>query len=170
MLTYYDTTALAETRVIATLMQDKDFARRMAAGMEAAYYKGQKQEVPVFLAPGEDTATVMMSLFEEKVAINLAAFYALECGTSYFVQKNDATPSNVLTSILNDSLPEADKRIFKRFANATWKAGQAFRDLNRIERENFIPFNLLSEEEKEKDWNQIKWAASLVLPKIKGLK
>jgi hypothetical protein len=47
----------------------------------------------------------------------------------------------------------------KRFANATWKAGQPFRSLDRITRKTFTCFDLLPPEEVEKDWMQIKAAA-----------
>jgi hypothetical protein len=53
--------------------------------------------------------------------------------------------------------------LFSRFANATWKAGQPFRGLNRIERETFTPFFFLSETDIDKHWVQIKAATAKVL-------
>jgi len=144
---------------IKALMQDKQYAFEMAKHMEAAYYLGQKKEVPPFLSSSEDSATIDKSPLEEKVAINIAGFYALECGLSYLAYSEGKIPSDILKLIVNDSLSQNDKQLFERFANATWKAGQPFRSLDRITRDNFIPFDLLSKEEIEKDWVQIKNAA-----------
>ena len=47
-------------------------------------------------------------------------------------------------------MSEADKLIFARFANATWKAGQPFRDLKRITRATFTPFYFLTEADIER--------------------
>ena len=135
----------------------------MAMHMEAAYYTGQQQAVPPFLKPGEDTATVKKASEEEKIATNLAGFYALECGLSYLATAEKKLPSAVLQSILNDSISSDNKRLFERFANATWKAGQPFRGLSKIERKTFTPFDLLPAEEIEKDWVQIKAAAEMVM-------
>lgn len=54
--------------------------------------------------------------------------------------------------------------IFARFANATWKAGQPFRGLNRITRPTFTSFYFLGEADIEKDFVQIKMAAEKLLP------
>jgi hypothetical protein len=148
------------------LLKDKSFALEMAKHMEAAYYAGQQQAVPPFLKPGEDTSTIAKSVKEEKIATNLAGFYALECGVSYLATAEKKLPSAILKSIVNDSISADHKKIFERFANATWKAGQPFRGLNRIERKTFTPFDLLPPEEVEKDWVQIKAAAVMVKGKI----
>ncbi|HRO45559.1 hypothetical protein [Agriterribacter sp.] len=151
---------------LKALLQDKSFALEMAQHMEAAYYTAQQQEAPVFLKPGEDTATITKSLKEEKVATNIAGFYALECGLSYLATAQQKLPSVVLQAIVNDSLDAKNKKLFERFANATWKAGQPFRGLDRITREVFIPFDLLSKEAQEKDWVQVKAAAEKLLQSL----
>ncbi len=151
---------------LKTLLQDKSFALEMAQHMEAAYYTAQQQEVPAFLKPGEDTATISKDVKEEKIATNIAGFYALECGLSYLATAQQKLPSAVLQAIVNDSLDAKDKKLFERFANATWKAGQPFRGLDRIKRDVFIPFDLLSMEEQEKDWVQVKAAAEKLLQSL----
>jgi len=55
-----------------------------------------------------------------------------------------------------------DKVLFERLANATWKAGQPFRGLERSSTKNFTLFKFLPPEEIEKDWNQIKAAAEML--------
>jgi len=155
-----------QLKKISALMQDKEYAFGMAKHIEASYYTSQKKEAPPFLKPEEDTVTIDKSVFEEKVAINVAGFYALECGLSYLAASQNKTPSDILKSIINDSLPQKDKELFERFANATWKAGQPFRSLDRITRNIFVPFDLLSKEEVEKDWVQIKTAASEIKKRL----
>lgn len=53
------------------------------------------------------------------------------------------------------------------FANATWKAGQPFRNLSRITRDTFRPVTLLNEEELKKDFVQIQAAAAKLLEAMK---
>ena len=144
---------------LSELLQSKEFALQMAKHLEAAYYEGIHQPVPEFFKDREDTATLQKSLREEKIAINLAGFYALECGLSYLATAKNEVPSDVIKSIKNDKLSKEDKEIFERFANATWKAGQPFRSLDRITKKTFTCFDLLPPEEVEKDWTQIKAAA-----------
>ncbi len=150
----------AQLQKLSELLQSKQFALQMAKHIEAAYYEGIHQPVPEFLKEGEDTATFQKSFKEEKIAINLAGFYALECGLSYLATAKNAVPSDVLASITNNGLNKEDKEILKRFANATWKAGQPFRSLDRITRKTFTCFALLPREELEKDWMQVKAAAA----------
>ena len=140
---------------ISQLMKDKAFALEMAKHLEAAYYLAQKKPVPPFTSPDDDTATTEKNVFEEKVATNIAGFYALECGLSYMASAQHQLPSEVLQSIVDSSITEENKQLLERFANATWKAGQPFRSLDRIERDIFTPFYFLSNEEIEKDWVQI---------------
>jgi len=147
---------------INQLLKDKEFADDMARHMDAAYYKGQDKTVPVFLSVEEDTMTVQKSAKEEKIAINIAGFYALECGIGYLAHTQNRLPSEILKSITGDSIHQKDKLLLERFANATWKAGQPFRSLDRITREIFMPFDLLPKEEVEKDWDQLKSAAEMV--------
>ena len=161
-----DASKVEQLQKLKALLQNKLFALEMAQYMETAYYTAQQQEVPAFLKPGEDTATISKNAKEEKVATNIAGFYALECGLSYLTTAQHKLPSAVLQAIVNDSLNAKSKKLFERFANATWKAGQPFRGLERITREVFIPFDLLSKEEQEKDWVQIKAAAEKMLQSL----
>ena len=69
--------------------------------------------------------------------MNIAGFYALECGVSYLATTQNKIPSDVLKSILDGSIDKEDKRLLERFANATWKAGQPFRSLDRIDQKYF---------------------------------
>ena len=151
---------------LKALLQSKSFALEMAQHIEAAYHTAQQQPVPVFLKPGEDAATVRKNEKEEKIATNIAGFYALECGLSYLATAQQKLPSAVLQSIVNDSLNTKDKKLFERFANATWKAGQPFRGVDRITRDVFIPFDLLSKKAQEKDWVQVKAAAEKLLQSL----
>jgi len=154
-----DGSSADQLQKLGQLLKDKQFAMEMAQHMEAAYYIAQQQAVPPFLKAGEDTITIKKGIKEEKIATNIAGFYALECGLSYLATAQRKLPSVVLLSIINDRINKNDKRLFERFANAAWKAGQPFRGLDRITRETFTSFDLLLPEEVEKDWVQIKAAA-----------
>lgn len=161
-----DSSGTEQLQKLKTLLQDESFALGMARHIEAAYYTAQQQEVPVFLNPGDDTATLSKNAQHEKIATGIAGFYALECGLSYLASVQHKLPSAVLQSIVNDSIDPKEKILFERFANATWKAGQPFRDLDRIKRTVFVPFDLLSKEEQDKDWIQIKAAATKLLQSL----
>lgn len=152
---------------IDQLLKDKQYADAMARHMEAAYYQAEGKPVPPFVTAIEDSATIKKSALDEKLAINLAGFYALECGVNYLVTAQNKLPSDVLKSIVNDSINQKDKRLLERFANATWKAGQPFRSLDRITRDIFMPFDLLPAEEVKKDWDQVEAAAGVVLKSLK---
>lgn len=158
-----DSTLNKQLESIKNLMQDKDFASEMGAHLEAAYFSGIGEVAPTFLDSTELNKTIEKDALEEKIAINMAGFYALETGLSYFVQSQDLPPSDILDAISKNSLITDKKNLFLRLANATWKASQPFRSMDRIQRPNFIPFDLLSESEVEKDWVQIKSAGELVL-------
>lgn len=156
-------TQLAE---LQRLLQDPLFALEMAQWLDAAYYKGQGADVPPFLAPEEETATKEKSVKEEKIAMNLAGFYAVEAGLGVLVERDNGTPAALLAAIVDGTLPQEDMLLLARFANATWKAGQPFRALDRITRDSFIPAALLSDEELQKDFVQITAAAEKLLEKM----
>lgn len=156
----------AQLAELQRLLQDPDFALEMAQWLDAAYYKGQGQAVPAFLTAEEETAVKEKPVKEEKIAMNLAGFYAVEAGLGVLVEQSDATPVEILTAIVDGSLPQADMLLLARFANATWKAGQPFRALERITRDSFIPAAMLSDEELQKDFVQITAAAAKLLEKL----
>lgn len=153
-----------ELTIIDSLLKDAAFAEAMAKTLDASYYEGIGQTPPPFLNPEEETATANKPLRDEKVAINLAGFYALECGVSYLAMQRNLAPSAILKSLLDGSLSNENQLLFACFANATWKAGQPFRGMERITRDVFTPFLFLSEADKEKDLVQVKAAARKVLP------
>ena len=101
--------------IIDSLLQDKQFAEDMAQELDAAYYKGIGETVASFLNPGEDSLQVDKSVKEEKIATNLAGFYALECGINYLCEKNNSTPAEWLEKII------AKKAASKKTAKKTMK-------------------------------------------------
>ena len=145
------------------LLRDRQYALEMAQYLDASYYIAQKKQPPPFLAEGEEKSILPMNAAEEQTAVSIAGFYALECGLSYFAASEDKLPSEMLSSIVHNSLPKKEQLFFERLANATWKAGQPFRGLDRITRPSFIPAAFLSEEEIEKDRVQIRAAAQKLL-------
>lgn len=149
----------AQLQRLSVLLKDKLFAQEMAQHIAAAYHIAQQQPVPDFFKAGEENVMKPARLKDEKIATNIAGFYALECGLSYFATANHELPSVILQSIVADTINTSDKVLLERFANTTWKAGQPFRGLNRIERATFTCFDLLPQEEVDKDWVQIQSAA-----------
>ncbi len=153
---------------LKVLLQDPAFALEMASWLDAAYYKGQGEPVPDFLTPEDEAAVKEKSVAEEKIAMNLAGFYALEAGLGVLAERTGESPEAILTEIVNGTLPEEDMLLLARFANATWKAGQPFRSLERITRDAFIPAAMLSDTELQKDFDQIVAASEKLLEKMQG--
>lgn len=153
-------TRAAELDRLQALLRDPAFALDMAQSLDAAYYRGQGQTPPPFLKPEEMAATTPKSVREEKIAMNLAGFYALEAGAGYLAERERRAPMDVLQAVADGRLPEADMLLLARFANATWKAGQPFRSLARISRPNFVPAVRLDNSELRKDFVQIRAAAT----------
>ncbi|MDD4526706.1 MAG: hypothetical protein PHF25_01560 [Candidatus Margulisbacteria bacterium] len=107
----------------------------------------------------------------EKIAINQAGAIAVECGAGVLLEIKNADTgtkikfkniSEVFKYLLaeDNNSPEKinDMLLVARFANATWKAGQPLRGLQRMQKSNYIPASMLSTEELEKDFVQIKAA------------
>lgn len=151
-----------QLKKLQTLLQSKDFALEMATWLDAAYYKGQGQTPPPFLKPEEETAVTQKSVKEQKIAINLAGFYALETGVGVISERTKETPLDIIDGIAKGTRSKDDMTTLSRLANATWKAGQPFRALSRISRDNFIPAVLLTDADVQKDLDQIKAAAQKV--------
>jgi hypothetical protein len=154
-----DSAVSGQMQKIRSLLQSPSYAFEMAAFMDS----GPKQTAPPLIAAKKDSTTIRKRVKDQKIATHVAGFYALECGLNYLVTTKKILPSIILQSITDNSITAADKDLFSRFANATWKASQPFRGLNRIERETFTPFYFLNEADIEKDWVQIKAAAAKVL-------
>jgi hypothetical protein len=157
----------AQLARLQTLLRDQGFALEMAQFLDAAYYRGIGQAVPPFLKPEEDTATAAKSVREEKIAINLAGFYALEAGIGYLSERDGLEPVKILEAIAEGRLAKDDMLLLARFANATWKASQPFRSLSRISRDTFRPAALLSADELAKDYVQVNTAAAKLLEAMK---
>lgn len=158
-----DSSRQAQLQQLNLLLKSKSFALEMAEHIAAAYHTVQQQPAPDFLKPGEENVMKSTRLKDEKIATNIAGFYALECGLSYFASAQHTIPSLLLRAIITDSIGLKEKVLLERFANATWKAGQPFRGLDRIERTTFTCFDLLPQEEVDKDWVQIQSAAKKLI-------
>ena len=157
-----DTSLPQQMEAIRNLLQDSSYAVAMASFLDSSYYVNLNQPVPPFSTAGDDTATIKKSAKEMKIATSIAGFYALECGVNYLVTTTNQLPSAIIKSVANNTMSASDKNIFARFANATWKTGQPFRDINRITRRTFTPFYFLTEEDIDKDLVQVRAAAKRV--------
>ena len=126
---------------ISNLLHDTSFALRMAESGEAAYSRAQVQITPKFLSAEKENDMIKKSARKEKIATNVAAFYAVECGIGLLRNQHGGTPAEWLNKIVNHQLNSNENLILNRFANATWKAGQLFRRLARIKKDNLSQFN-----------------------------
>ncbi len=145
------------------LLQDSAYAVSMASFLDSSYYVNSAQPAQPFFSP-DDTVLIKESNRDMKIATSIAGFYALECAINYLVTTTDRLPRDIIKSVADDSMTAEDKNLFARFANATWKAGQPFRGLNRITRDTFTPFYFLTGPDIDKDLVQVKAAARKILP------
>lgn len=148
-----------ELVIINSLLRSKDFSFEMAKELNAACNNEHKE----FISASEDTAIINKTAREEKIATNLAGFYAVECGVGLLCKQTKLTPTEWLKKIVGKTADSNAVLLLNRFANATWKASQPFRSLNRIMRYNFTGAGYLTAEEIEKDHNQITSAAFFLL-------
>lgn len=155
---------------ITALLRDTSFALEMAGNQEAAYYSSNGEVAPAFLQQSSDTATIQKSLSEEKIATSIAPFYALECGIQALMEQQGGTPVEWIGRVLDKKLDSGQMLLLNRFANATWKAGQPFRGLERVTRDVFVSSNFLSQQEVQKDFEQLHAAAIKLLPAMEGVK
>jgi hypothetical protein len=152
-----------ELHKIDSLLRSIEFSYAMAKTLDSSYQVGVTQQPAEFLTSSDDTAIIRKTMLEEKVAINLAGFYALECGIGLLSNQTQKKPTEILTAIVNNQLDSASVQLLNRFANATWKAGQPFRSLERITRSSFRVFDFLPADEVKKDYDQVKSAATKLL-------
>ena len=146
-----------QKKILEKILHNPDFAREMAKWLNDAYYIGVGQTPPAFIETTDTPEQIKM-----KVAINLAGFYALEAGIGVLAERSGRTPLDILAAIISGELARTNPTemlLLARFANATWKASQPFRDIARITKANFIPATLLSDAELAKDFVQITNAA-----------
>ena len=152
----------SQMKKIRELLQSQSYALEIAECTNDAYADDNKNDITPALKQN-DTATVSKPAPDQKIATNLAGFYAVEACTDYLASSRDLLPARLLKSIADNSISEEDKNLYNRFANATWKAGQPFRGLERIQRETFTPFYFLTKADIDKDWVQVKAAAKKIL-------
>ena len=159
-----------ELTKIDSLLRDGVFMRSMAENLDASYYQGIGETPPPFLSPEEERGTILKPAKDEKIATNLAGFYALECGVDMLCTNTGETPVALLEKIVGNSIDSSQKLLLNRFANATWKAGQPFRGVDRITRPTFTGAHQLSQEEIKKDEVQVRNAAKKLLLALQPLK
>ena len=152
-----------ELNKINDLLRDSLFAVKVAGsnGIETSDYNSKQIDTA-------SEQTVTKPFKEEKIAINLAGFYAVVCGVSALSVQTNKKPVTILKNIVEQRLDSSQIKLLNRFANATWKASQPFRDWSRIKRDNFIVFTFLSDEEIEKDYDQVLAASILLFTKVES--
>jgi hypothetical protein len=156
-----------ELLVIDSLLRDQEFAYKMAAKLDSAYYLGIGEKPQEFITQKDDSSSFSTTEKEQMIATNIAGFYALDCGISYISSISGRTFCSILKALVEGKLDSGEVLVLNRFANATWKAGQPFRDLDRIGRPIFRVANFLPEDEIKKDFNQIEIAGKKLWDSMK---
>ena len=159
-----------ELDVLDSLLRNETFALSMAASLHASYYEGIGQEPPPFLSPTDETTAVKTSPKDECVAINLAGFYALECCVDALSAGTNEPPFIWIERFANGRGVSSNAFLLHRFANATWKAAQPFRSLERITQKNFTGTDLLHENRAKKNAVQLRAAAAKLLDTLQPVK
>jgi hypothetical protein len=114
----------------------------------------------------------------QQVAMYLAGLYAADTSANILATMAPcATPEasyvDALRSIADGALDDDQKVIISNVANATWRAGQPFRDiadkpLQGITRDINIQFNELPANERNKDLVQVAEGAKILLEAIEA--
>src|SRR5450432_1664381 len=86
--------------VIDSLLRSAAFSTEIAKAQDSAYYTGIGEPVPPFLTAAEDSAVITKNAKEEKIATNLAGFYALECGLGALCNQTKEKPTTWLEKII----------------------------------------------------------------------
>ena len=159
-----DRQTTADLNTLNSLLRDSSFAVKIAQYEEAKYKVGRNTALK---STDVEDSSIEKTLKEQKIAINLAGFYATECGIGALSKITGQKPLTILKKIVERDLDSSQILLLNRFANATWKASQPFRDLRRIQNSNFIVATFLSPEEIKKDYDQILAASTLLLNKLK---
>jgi hypothetical protein len=157
--------------VVSQCFQSPDFAVKAANELGKAYAEGVNR--PEDYTPYDASSP-------QKVAMDLAGLYAADTAANLIAAKAGAlvdgkidedTYVKALESLAAGDLDDEERYIAKNAANATWRAGQPFRDimnkpLSRITRDINQQFNTLPVDEEDKDLVQTKRGAELLLEAI----
>ena len=134
---------------LQNILQDPNFQLQVANACSKAYAEGVGHPEWHSDFGGED---------QQMIAQNLAGPLAVNTGISVIALLREEEHKKVLEDIANGNVSEDEKNILLRLANLSWAAQQPFR--GRADRVNV--FDLLSQEEVEKDYVQITTAAKMM--------
>jgi hypothetical protein len=138
--------------------------------MTQELFSAQEREVLLHGRPeNSPEVAAVYDKAQKKLATNTAGFYAIQDALGLLHSLHQEDPfiaDETLTAVDGDKASPQLMDIFARFAHATWAAGQPFKD--RETRPVMQPFDLLSEDEKAKDFVQIHTAAHVLRSRIHG--
>ncbi|MEK7649038.1 MAG: hypothetical protein AAB400_03965 [Patescibacteria group bacterium] len=143
-------------QIISTLIQSVEGSVGLANMAALAYHVGTGNDPATYQEFGVDKPI--------DVAMNLAGSYAVQTAASLIANQRNGEVTEygyekAIHDLASDNLTDSEKRIARQCANLAWKVGQPFRSLDRVTRAPMVDFNLLPEEEKIKDDDQIRAAA-----------
>lgn len=170
-----DRHAMLELNALKSLMQDADVVEAWAAASQQGYGANSRKEgergyepAPLY-SPEELTQKFGLTQKMEALIANMAGFYALTSMVFRLKQKYpNLSYNDILDNVIADNLDSHDRNALMRRANMTWLATTLYKGISRMKRANFIPWDLLSNEEKYKDMVQIQEAARILREEVGG--
>ena len=160
---------IKELSVIDSLLRDQDFAYRIAGNLDSAYFIGVGENPQEFISASVDSSFYATTKKDEMIATNIAGFYALECGISFISATSNRPFISILKAMLEGKIDSGEILIINRFANATWKASQPFRGLDRIKLPDFKVANFLHEDQIKKEYHKVEIAGRKLFESMKLL-
>ena len=149
---------------VSNLFQSPKEMVRVANAMDKAYADGvgkPEWHTPFTIENAETVACNLAGLYSADTSANmLMALRKLECNEENYVL--------MLKDIIADNISETETYIIANVANVAWRTCQPFRGitnnpLDRITRDVNKQFNLLPQEEQDKDIVQVATGAGLLL-------
>jgi len=155
--------SIVQFQLLNGLLQNQAFAAEVSLVAQRAYAGNNASGHGINLS----TASMTDSQKDQDIAINVAPFYALDALVTKRWLEERKTPVETLQEVVNGVASPVGVTEVGLLANATWKAGQPFRGINRIERSVFQSLVTLPQGELNKDHVIVKAVASHLLERMR---
>jgi hypothetical protein len=169
----YKPTSSAFKEKTTALMHNINFLVQMAEACDAAYYKNLNiepkplftwEEREILLKGFKDVRT---SEGTRKLAQNLAGFRAVQEAVFHISDASGEDTFDILIGLMTAKVNTEPLNLAMRISHATWSTGADFR--GKSLQDNMMVFDLLSDEEKNKDKVQVQAVAKVWLEALLNL-
>jgi hypothetical protein len=149
---------------IRDAFQKLDICTQMANAVAKAYHDLTSPDTPYQPFGSDDQGSI---------AANMCSVYAVDSAANAItmVAEGKVTEDDYMASlraIAEGSLAADELYVARQFANATWKACQPYRGLERLTRPVMTQFNLLPDDEVAKDDATLAAAAKALISAIEN--